>query len=78
MGKRFSAPAQKTSGISPERFVFRKVGEEFIGRSERLDEEILEAEYLGVVHGHKGTIRVDSAPGKGATFRLLLPAETPL
>jgi len=33
---------------------------------------------LGVVHGHKGTIRVDSAPGKGATFRLLLPAETPL
>jgi two-component system, cell cycle sensor histidine kinase and response regulator CckA len=30
----------------------------------------------GIVHGHKGAIRVYSSPGKGSTFKVLFPASS--
>jgi signal transduction histidine kinase len=29
---------------------------------------------MGIVQGHAGAVRVQSAPGKGTTFTILLPA----
>jgi two-component system cell cycle sensor histidine kinase/response regulator CckA len=32
------------------------------------------AAVMGIVRGHRGAVRVDSVPGRGTTFRILLPA----
>ena len=34
------------------------------------------AAVLGIVRGHRGALRIDSAPGRGTTFRILLPASS--
>ena len=35
------------------------------------------AAVLGIIHAHKGTLRVDSTPGKGTRFQALLAAGLP-
>ena len=32
---------------------------------------------LGIVHGHRGAIKIFSEVGKGTTFRVLFPANEP-
>jgi signal transduction histidine kinase len=32
------------------------------------------ATVLGIVRNHRGALRIESEPGKGSTFRILLPA----
>ena len=80
--------SQPSGSLSPGRYVQIEVADDGIGMDEDTQARIFDpffttkfmgrglglAAALGIVNGHKGSLTVTSAPGRGSTFRAVFPA----
>jgi PAS domain S-box-containing protein len=82
------APARPAPELSPGHYVFLEVTDNGGGMAPEVKARIFEpffttkftgrglglAAVMGIVRGHRGALQVDSEPGRGSRFTLLLPA----
>ena len=76
------------AGLTAGNYVILEVGDDGKGMDEKILKRIFDpffttklagsglglAAVVGIVHGHRGGIRVSSEPGRGSNFRIVLPA----